>query len=40
MKRNTKKTGMDDTKLDALKKLKEARMKGISRVQQEKEVIK
>ena len=31
-------TGMDDKKMDALKKLKEARIKGISRVQQEKEV--
>jgi hypothetical protein len=39
MKRNTRTTGMDDSKLDTLKKLKEARNKGISRVQQEKEVI-
>ena len=38
--RPTRTTGMDENKCNALNKLKEARLKGISRVQQEKDVSK
>lgn len=40
MKRNPKMTGMNELKLEALKKLKQARNEGVSRLQQEKMVFK
>lgn len=38
LKRKSKAPGMDDNKFDALKKMREARLNGISRVQQTKDV--
>jgi len=40
LRRPTRTTGMDENKVNALNKLKEARQKGVSRVQQEKYVFK
>jgi len=40
LRRHNKVTGMDENKKNALMKIKEARLKGISGVQQLKEVIK